>query len=78
MDDTDSSERTQELKEILRDELKERDDVKDYEFVHTADPGIHLVLEQEDETRRYHVTLERHPDGEKKTHWNYLGPDKDD
>jgi hypothetical protein len=63
---------------MIRDELRDRDDVKDYEFVQTTDPGIHLVIEQEDETRRYHITLERHPDGEKRTHWSYLGPDKND
>lgn len=77
MDNTDSSQRTRELKQVLRDELKERDDVIEYEFVHTEDPGIHVVIKREDATRRYHVTLERHPDGEKRTHWSYLGPDKD-
>lgn len=72
MDSSDTSEREQRLKEYVESELRDRDDVAGYEIRSTDDPGVNVVVD-EDETRLYHVTLERLPDGTEETHWSYLG-----
>lgn len=76
MDDTDPSEKTQQLKRMIRAELEARGDVLEYEIIEIGDTGVHVVLEEEDDTRRYHVTLERLPDETVETHWSYMGSDK--
>jgi hypothetical protein len=78
MDESDPDERTRRLKRILREELDDREGVTDYEITHTDDPGVHLIAEEDDGTSHYHVTLERHPEGNTKTRWNYLGSDRDE
>lgn len=69
---SDQSERERQLKEHVRSELRDRDDVTGYEFRSTDDPGVNVVVDG-DERRLYHVTLERRPDGAEETHWSYLG-----
>jgi len=78
MDETDPDERAKELNRLLREELEDREDIADYEITHTDDPGVHLITEEADGTSHYHVTLERHPEGNTKTRWNYIGSDRDD
>ena len=78
MDETDPDERAKELNRLLREELADREDIADYEITHTDDPGVHLITEEADGTSHYHVTLERHPEGNTKTRWNYLGSDRND
>lgn len=76
MRDTDPEEETQQLERMIRAELEDRDDVLEYEITETDEPGVHVAVEGEDETRRYHVTLERFPEEPSDTHWSFLGVDE--
>lgn len=78
MDESDLSERERKLKREIAAKLEDRADVSGFEFRSTDDPGIHVVVEEADEVRRYHVTLEHLPDGSEKTHWSYLGENRED
>lgn len=77
MDESDPSEQMRRLKREVSSELEDRGDVSEFEFRSTDDPGIHVVVEEADEVRRYHVTLEQFPDGTEKTHWSYLGENRE-
>lgn len=78
MDDSDRSERERQLRDQIEAQLADRADISGFEFQPTDDPGVHVVVEEADEVRRYHVTLERFPDGTEKAHWSYLGENRED
>lgn len=72
MDESDTSDRLRRLKDRVISDLQARDDIGGFEFQPTDDPGVHVMVE-EDEPKLYHVTLEHLPDGTEETHWSYLG-----
>ena len=73
MDESDVSERIRRLKREIESELEARSDVTSFEFRSTEDPGVNVEVEESDDVRLYHVTLEHLPDGSVETHWSYLG-----
>lgn len=73
MDESDSAERERRLRQLIESELEGREDVSGFTFQSTDDPGVHVVVEEADDSRLYHVTLEHLTDGTEETHWSYLG-----
>lgn len=62
------------LKQKVEDELDTHEELVDYEFQEDEASGILGKVNEADEVKLYHVTLERLPDGTEETHWTYLGP----
>ncbi|AUV82341.1 hypothetical protein C2R22_12395 [Salinigranum rubrum] len=74
MTDTDlPDDDTQRLIDRVREELDARSDVERFEVRPADTPGVVATVEGDGGTEHYHVTLERHPDGETKLHWATLG-----
>ena len=64
---------TDRLRELVKAELEERDDVEGYEIRDDEVAGLVVTVRQPDETDVYHVTLETRPGGRDDTHWVFLG-----
>lgn len=74
MADTDSpNDDTQRLIDRVLEELDARSDVERVEVRPAEAPGVVATAEGAGGTEHYHVTLERHPDGEANLHWAVLG-----
>ncbi|MFQ3318796.1 MAG: hypothetical protein ACI8UR_000601 [Natronomonas sp.] len=76
MTGSERSERLRQLKQMVREELERREDVREFTIREHDVQGILVDATEEDEDRLYHVTLERLPDGTEETHWSYLGTEK--
>ncbi len=74
----DQSDRSQELEELVRAELEQREDVTEFELRDAEAGGIVAELEQDGIVGTYLITLEARPDGSEETHWTYLGASHDE
>lgn len=62
------------LKQKVEDELDTHEELVGYEFQEDESSGVLVKVNEADEVKLYHVTLETLPDGTEETHWAYLGP----
>lgn len=74
----DQSERSQELEDLVRAELEQRENVTEFELRDAEAGGIVAEIEQEGIVETYLVTLETRPDGSEDIHWTYLGESYDE
>lgn len=74
----DQSDRSQELEDLVRAELEQRENVTEFELRDAEAGGIVAELEQEGIVETYLVTLETRPDGSEDIHWTYLGEAHDE
>lgn len=61
------------LRNVVRSELQDRANVRDFEIVRDELSGLLVAVRDESGTHLYQVSLDRYPDGIEDTHWEYLG-----